>query len=399
MSPQILSISNSKHPQVPVPQFALWQLGFRPFYLVASVFSALSIALWALQFQGYLPVSYLGGALWHAHEMLFGFALAVIVGFLFTAVRNWTNQPTPTGVTLMLLVLLWFAGRVLVLTPYAWVSAGVNAAFPLACAGALIRPLWRAGSKRNYFFVGLLVIMASANLMIHLAQLQVLAFSEWVGVRLMLSLVLFVICVIGGRVIPMFTNNGVLGAGAERLAWVEKTALGATLVWIVMSFFANEHLLLMGVAALCCVAHTVRWLLWRPWKTGNAPLVWVLHGAYAWIPAYFALSVAAELGLVTASVATHALTSGAMGAMIIGMMTRTARGHTGRNLRADKFDVACYLAVFSAAIIRVGLPLLMPQMLLLAVLLSAVLWTLGFALFVVRYGPSLLRAREDGKAG
>ena len=121
--------------------FALWQLGFRPFYLLASVFAALSIALWALQFAGWLGTAYLQGPAWHAHEMLFGFTLAVVTGFLFTAGRNWTGQPTPTGLALAALALLWVAGRVLVLTPWGWAAAIVNTAFTLSVAVALARPL------------------------------------------------------------------------------------------------------------------------------------------------------------------------------------------------------------------------------------------------------------------
>src|SRR6476660_1634546 len=117
--------------------FALLALGFRPFYLLASLFAAASIGLWALQFSGLLPFAYLQGPLWHAHEMLFGFALAVVVGFLFTAGRNWTNKPTPTGPLLAVLALLWLAGRVLVLTPFGWAAAVANTAFPLAAAVSL----------------------------------------------------------------------------------------------------------------------------------------------------------------------------------------------------------------------------------------------------------------------
>ena len=125
------------------PRFAFWELGFRPFYLLASVFAALSIPLWALQFSGVLGHAYLAGPIWHAHEMLFGFALAVIVGFLFTAGRNWTDQATPRGLALAALAALWLAARVLVLTPFGWAAAAANVAFPLAAGdrpGDSLRP-------------------------------------------------------------------------------------------------------------------------------------------------------------------------------------------------------------------------------------------------------------------
>ena len=150
------------HPPAAPAGWALWQLGFRPFYLLASGFAALSIPLWALQYSGLLPAAYLHGPLWHAHEMLFGFTLAVIVGFLFTAGRNWSNQPTPTGAALAALALLWVAARLLVLTPWGWAAAAANVGFVLAAAVALARPLVAARNRRNYFFVGLLGLLAVA---------------------------------------------------------------------------------------------------------------------------------------------------------------------------------------------------------------------------------------------
>ncbi len=134
--------------------FALWNLGFRPFYLLASLFSAFSVLLWAAQFSGYLPAEYLQGPVWHGHEMLFGYTIAVIAGFLLTAVRAWTNQPTPSGVPLMALAALWVCGRVLVLTPLAMAAAVVNAVFPVAVALAIGIPLLRSRNVRNYFLWG-----------------------------------------------------------------------------------------------------------------------------------------------------------------------------------------------------------------------------------------------------
>jgi len=133
------------------PRFALWELGFRPFYLLASAFASLSILTWALQFLGLIPVAYLQGPMWHAHEMLFGFTLAVLTGFLLTAGRNWAGQPTPKGSTLIALAVLWVAGRALVLTPFGQLAVLVNVAFPLAVALSLAIPLVKARNRRNYF--------------------------------------------------------------------------------------------------------------------------------------------------------------------------------------------------------------------------------------------------------
>jgi uncharacterized protein involved in response to NO len=381
------------------PGFALWELGFRPFYLLASGFAALSIGLWALQFAGWIGRPYLRGSIWHAHEMLFGFTLAVVVGFLLTAGRNWSNRPTPTGLPLAALALLWLAGRVLVLTPWGWVAAVVNAAFPLAAAVALAIPFVASRNRRNYFFVGLLLLMSAAVLTVHLALLGVVQLPGRIGIQVGLDVVLFIMVVMAGRVIPMFTNNGVPGANATRQPVLEKLALGSALLLLPADLLGLDGAAMALLAAVGAAAHLARWLLWRPWKTGRTPMVWVLHAAYLWIPLHLALRSLAELGWVSPSAAIHALTAGAAGGLIIGMMTRTARGHTARRLRADRADVACYLLVLAAALVRVLGPLAAPGWLMPSVLLSAALWSAGFGLYTVRYWPVLTRARLDGRPG
>jgi len=395
------SLPHIDEPRAPAAPrgFALWQLGFRPFYLLASAFAALSIGLWALQFTGHLPAPYLPGALWHAHEMLFGFALPVIVGFLFTAGRNWSGRPTPTGGKLAALALLWLAARVLVLTPYGWLGAAVNTAFPLAAAIALAIPFVQGRNKRNYFFVGLLLLMAAATLTVHLNQLGAIALPAWAGIQVGLDAVLFILCVMGGRVIPMFTINGVPGAGSRRHPKLEPVALGSVLALLAADALHAPLWLVGSVAAVAAVAHLARWILWQPWVTLRTPIVWVLHLAYAWIPVHLALRALNAAGWVASSAAVHALTVGAIGGLVIGMMTRTARGHTARPLRADWRDVTCYVLVGLAAFVRVLGPLALPAHMMQAVLCSAALWSAGFAMYFVCYWNVLTRPRLDGKPG
>lgn len=367
------------------PRFALWDLGFRPFYLLASSFAALSVGVWALQFSGLLPKAYLHGPMWHAHEMLFGFTLAVLTGFLLTAGQNWSGQPTPKGAYLAALAALWVAGRVLVLLPWGWLAAGVNVAFPLAVATALAIPLYKARNRRNYFFVALLVLMALAQLMVHLNGLDVLHIPGWAGIFLGLDAMLFVICLMGGRVIPMFTNNAVPGAKAVRKPWIEKIALGLVLLLLVADALQVTGVSLALLALLTMLAHLIRLCFWQPWKTFKTPLVWVLHAAYAWIPMHLALRAMAAMDWVSPSLANHALTTGAIGGMVIGMITRTALGHTGRRLLAGKAEISCYALVAAAAWVRVGIPLLDPSLIRVAVLASAILWSTGFAVYALRY--------------
>jgi uncharacterized protein involved in response to NO len=393
----LLHIEESPH--APERRFALFELGFRPFYMLASLFAALSIPLWALQFSGLLGGAYLKGSVWHAHEMLFGFTLAVIVGFLFTAGRNWANLPTPTGWKLGALIALWVAARVLVLTPYAVAAAVANIAFPLAAAVALAFPFIKAGNKRNYFFIGLLALLSVAAGFVHLSQLGNASPPAWLGLQVGLDVVLFIICVMGGRVIPMFTMNGVPGTLATRNPHVEKTALGGILVLLASDLLGLKGIPLALVAFVTCAAHAWRWALWQPWKTLRVPLVWVLQFAYLWVPIHLALRGLAELGLVMPSSSIHALTVGAAGGLIIGMRTRTARGHTARPLRADRYEIACYVLVLLAALVRVGVPLVAPTQLVHAVLCSAALWSAGFGLYAIRYWPILSRPRLDGRPG
>lgn len=378
---------------------ALFALGFRPFYLLASAFAALSVPLWALQFSGVLGQPYLAGPVWHAHEMLFGFTLAVIVGFLFTAGRNWTNLPTPIGWKLGALALLWIAARVLVLTPHAVAAAVANIAFPLLAAIGLAIPFYRARNRRNYFFVGLLGLLAVAAGFIHLSQLGLIVVPAWLGIQVALDVVLFILAVMGGRVIPMFTNNGVPGADATRRPGVERAALGTVLVLLAADAAGLKGWAVAAVAAAACAAHAARWVLWQPWKTLRVPLVWVLHLAYLWVPVHLLLRALAEFGLVPASLASHALTVGAVGGLVIGMITRTARGHTGRPLHADPYEIACYVLVLLAAVVRVAVPLAAPGLTLHAVLGSAALWSVGFGLYAVRYWPILSRPRVDHRPG
>ncbi|MCH7341782.1 NnrS family protein [Pelomonas sp. CA6] len=394
---------NIEEPRRRLPRkgFALWQLGFRPFYLLAAAFAALSVPLWALQFSGLLSQAWLRGSAWHAHEMVFGYTLAVVIGFLFTAGRNWSGQPTPTGRPLMLLAALWVAARVAVLTPYAWLALALNVAVPWLAAWGLWGALRRGNNRRNDFFVGLLMLMGLAAGLLHLKLmgLLVLPWGLSPDLPLALDVVVFMIAVMAGRVVPMFSNNGVPGMDARRDPRVEKAALGSVIALMVLDALGLQGALMAGALALAMLAHGARLWLWQPWRSRSNALVWVLHLAYAWLPVHLGLRALAMLGLVPAGVATHALTVGVIGLITLGMITRTALGHTGRALRAGPVEQAAYGSLAGAALVRVLLPLLAPAQLMLAVQLSALLWTLAFVLYLWRYTPWLMRTRADGLPG
>jgi uncharacterized protein involved in response to NO len=381
------------------PDFALWRLGFRPFYLVASLFAALSIGLWAAQYASWLETPYVSGPMGHAHEMIFGFVLAVITGFLLTAVRNWTGRPTASGAPLAALVALWVAGRVLALTPWPLAAAAVDTLFPLAVAAAIGIPLLESRNRRNFLFILLMVAFAALDLTGHLSRQGIIALPERYSVQAALDVILLIITVIGGRVIPMFTANGVRGSTPRRNGAIEWLAPASIIALLAADLAQLPAPALAAILAFGAIVHATRVWLWRPWQTLRVPLVWVLHAGYLWIPVHLALRALAEGGVVSPPIATHALTAGAIGLLTLGMMTRTARGHSGRPLAADRWEVAAFVLVGLAGITRVLVPLLFAAWYRNAVIASACLWSAAYAIFAIRYWPILTRPRIDGRPG
>lgn len=367
-------------------RFALFDLGFRPLYLLAGAYAALAVPLWALQYAGWLPG---GNILWHAHEMIFGYAFAVIAGFLLTAVRVWTGRPTPTGAALAAIVAPWLLARALAFVSLP-AAAAAGALFAVAVAWGIGRPLIASGNRRNLFFIAVVLALGAAGIALQAVP--------QLGIAVGLDVVLFVMAVVAGRVVPMFTNNGVPGAGARRHATLERAALGAIVLLI-----ALDALELHAAAAATAIAgaalHAARLALWNPHRTLRHPIVWILHVAYAWLVVHLALRGMAGVGLAPVALATHALTVGAIGGLTLGMMTRTARGHTARPLTAGRAEIAAYLLIQAAAVARVFAPLAAPAAYAGASLAAALLWCAAFATFTVAYYPVLSRPRLDGQPG
>ena len=371
--------------RAPPAGFALFNLGFRPFYLLAALYAALGVPLWALQFAGAVGGP---GMLWHAHEMLFGYAFAVIAGFLLTAVRAWTARATPAGAPLAAIAAIWIAARLAgLLSPAA--GAALDALFAAAVAWGIGRPLVASGNRRNWFFIALVLALGGASV--------AFLWLPRAGLVVALDVVLFIMAVMGGRVIPAFTNNAIPGAGARRMAWLEYGALGSVLLLLVCDVLALQRAA-GAVALAAALLHAARLALWSPWKTRSRPILWILHASYAWIAVHLALRGLAAFDLAPAGGATHALTVGAIGGLTRGMMTRTARGHTGRPLTVGRLELAAYVLVHLAALMRVLAPLLPPAYIELVVA-SAAAWCAAFALYVVVYAPILTRPRLDGQPG
>ena len=384
----------------PPPQWALWNLGFRPFYLAAGILAVVAMAVWTAHFAGWLTgFAYLAHPYWHAHEMIFGYALAVMAGFLFTAVRNWTNLPTPGGARLAAIIALWIAARLLIAASWTWVAAVADTAFVLAVAAGIAFPLIASGNRRNLFFVVVLIALGAANLAFHLAMSGHLAVPARDVLQLALDTVAFIMTVIGGRVIPMFTANAAPHARPVRNAMVERMAPASMLALLLAEAAGLPAVALAAIAAAGALAHGWRLALWRPLATRRVPLLWILHAAYAWLVLYLALRALQELGAIAPGIAVHALTVGALGGLTLGMMTRTARGHTGLPLEAGRMETSAYVLINFAAIARVIVPLAAPALYRGAVIVSGLLWIAAFAAFVVKFAPILARPRVDGRPG
>ena len=379
---------------------ALFALGFRPFYLLAALAAAISVPVWVAQFLGVLPqAGFLSGSAWHTHEMVFGFACAVIAGFLFTAARNWTGLPTPTGRTLAALAALWLLGRVFMLTGPGWLAAIVDIAFLPAIAWFLWQPLHRA-RNRNQFFAVILLVLAVANCGFHLSHAGALALSPLDWVHGALLMVLMIVAIMAGRVIPAFTRSAIPGANVRTVPGVDAAALASLALTLLAWIAGMQDTLVAAFAFATAIVHGVRLWSWDPWATRRSPILWILHVSYAWIAAGMLLLALALAGIAgSPSSAMHAFGLGAVGGMIIGMMTRTARGHTGRPLRASAAEVTAYVLVILAAIVRVFLPIVAPPAYIIALVVSAILWSSAFAIYCVVFWPMLTRPRFDGKPG
>lgn len=382
--------------------FALWALGFRPFYLGGAFFGGAALLAWMAAYAGHpLPgfSSYLPGMFWHVHEMIFGFGAAIVAGFLLTAVRAWTSVTPAQGKSLAALWLLWLAGRITVAYAAPVVAAVVDSFFLPVCALALLRVLIGAQNGHNIFLPVALGMLAALNVAFHLAMLA--GRADWAlhSAYLAVGMLVLFITIIGGRIIPSFTANAVPGYAAQRWNAVERAVLPLTALAFVLDAALGSGIVVAIAALAAACAQGARIWGWRSWRVGNRPILTILHIAYAWIPVGFVLLALAALGFVAHTLAIHAFTVGAIGCAIMAMITRTARGHTGRKLVAGRFDIACYALLVIAALIRVVGPWLAPQWLTFWIEASGTCWVVAFAAYCYRYAGWLVAARVDGKEG
>ncbi len=380
-------------------RMTLFQNAFRPLFLAAGTWAVVALLVWVCVLEGRITLpSRLAPMDWHIHEMLFGFILAGVGGFLLTAIPNWTSRPPVRGTPLAVLTALWLAGRIATAvsaTMPAWAAVVADLAFPIALAALAARELLAAGNRRNYPLLLPVGLFGVANLLMHLDSLGA-DLPAGIGWRLGLGCIMTLIGVIGGRITPAFTRNWLRQRGglavpeANRLdlAAIAASAAGL-LLWTILPDAPATGWMLLAAAAL----HLVRLSRWHGLATRHEPLLAALHLGYGWM--------AIALGLLGGSILTtaiplpaaiHAMTAGAIGTMMLAVMARATLGHTGRALVADRLTVWVFALVGLAALARIAAAWPVPGTVALLIA-SALAWVAAFALFAWRYGPMMLRPR------
>ena len=391
--------SPGKH--APPGGLAPFALGFRPFFLAAGIYAVLLMALWLLVLRGKFDIGEMPPLVWHGHEMLFGFTVAVIAGFLLTAAQNWTGIRTPSGLPLAALFLLWLAGRLGFLVPGlpAGLVALIDLSFLPVLALVLALPILKAKQLHNYPFPIMLLALTAANILVHGDALGWTSDTASLGLHLAIYVVVTMIVVMGGRVIPSFTDNK-LRTRAQHWKIIERLVPPATLGALLAALIAPDSLVTATLAAIAAAVHVIRLAGWYTSKYWSVPLLWILHLGYAWIAIGFALLALSAAGITATAVsALHAFTAGGIGVLTLGMMARVSLGHTGRMLEPAPVMTRAFIAINISALIRVALPLLFPGVYSQIMAAAGVVWMAAFGLFVVMYAPMLLRPRADGKPG
>ncbi|MCM2348831.1 MAG: NnrS family protein [Bacteriovoracaceae bacterium] len=385
----------------------VWGLAFRPFFLMGSLIGAVLVLFWALSFfKGDLPTGIFDPIIWHGHEMIYGFTMAIVAGFILTAGANWTSTKGISGKNLIILFSVWLSGRLMFALSLfkpsipSFLYLLVDMLFIPALIWALAGPLIKSRQWRNIQFLLVFALLATGNLLIHLASLEVIAFTYAnKGIYLGVNLILLILVIIGGRVVPFFTANAIAGLEIKKYDWLEKAVLISICSYVFLDFVEYETGHAGQVALIAAAFSFVRMLGWKSWKTIKYPILWVLHLGYLWIVAGLILIFLSDiLSLLPRSVAIHAFTAGAMSTFIIGMMSRVSLGHTGRPLRLAKGFVTSYVLITVSGIVRVASGF-MPEYYGEGILLSGIFWALGFFIFILFYFSILTSPRADGRPG
>ncbi|HPH06133.1 MAG TPA: NnrS family protein [Methylotenera sp.] len=399
----LIQIKNSTPPNT--NQFALFNLGFRPFFLGAGIFAIASITAWMLVYFSYgtITMTNISISQWHAHEMLYGYSMAVVAGFLLTAVKNWTGIPTLSGKPLMVLVMLWSIGRVLFLCGTSfivWVALA-DILFGLMLMVAITMPIVKVKQWKQLAVLSKVVLLWIGNIIFYFACFGFFADGLNYAINGAILLFISLILMIGRRVIPFFIERGVATkVQLKQYKWLDISILVMFAALFINVIFLKILSLTMMFAWVLFILNGLRLMNWHTSGLWQVPLLWSLYLS-AWLInlGFFFYGLQAQysnLSILT----LHIFAIGGIGLMSLSMMSRVALGHTGRDIRnPSPWIKATFVSLIASVLFRALVPMLLPQYYMHWMLVAAVLWVLGFAIFVWIYTPILLRSRVDGMFG
>ena len=381
----------------------LFGLGFRVFFALAGLSALILIVLWNAIFKGALSVdNYFPTNYWHAHEMLLGYSVAVIAGFLLTAVKNWTGKPTLGGDKLAGLALLWLYGRILPfyagLLPDVLIAL-IDFAFLPILAYQISKPIMQSRHFKSLIFVGLLLLLTLGNGLIHGEILGVFQSSVWTGIQLVVATIIILILILAGRVFPFFTERGLSGTLIIRNPLLDSLSIGSAVIVFALQMWAISGTLLALTALFAVIVNSARLSGWYVQRIWYVPLLWILYAGYGWIILGFILTSLSAYTWVSPSLALHAFTIGGIGVLTLGMMARVSLGHTGRALKASNAIAIAFVLINLAALLRVLLPIALPDWYNVLIYGSTLSWLAAFSLFMFVYAPILTSPRIDGQEG
>jgi len=398
----MLNIQEAQQPD----KIALLHLGFRPFFLGAGLFAILSMLLWSFMFVFGWPLSLQGltPSIWHSHEMVYGYAVAVIAGFLLTAVRNWTGVNTLNGKALLGLFLLWVVCRCLPFLPIANNLIYMAVAELLFLSGlflAILIPVLKVKQWKQIGILTALLLFILSDLLFYLSALGKLALSQQTGIYLGFYLVILMILMMTRRVMPFFIEKGVgYPLTINNWLWLDILSLIVFVVFALTDVLLPRSIWVLLSAGVLLILHSIRLVQWHDKGIWQKPLLWVLYIAYAMLVMGFALKLANIVFDVPATLALHLFAVGGITMMSLGMMARIALGHTGRNVfEPPKIVAVIFILILLATLTRVVLPLISMDGYKFWILLSQVFWISSFSVFVIIYAPILIKARVDGQYG
>ena len=377
---------------------SLFNLGFRPFFLGAGIYGVITMLIWWLQYSGLVSSVVLTPA-WHAHEMIFGYTLAVIAGFLLTSVRSWTGLNTASGDGLFVLFCLWAMARVGNTLGYYQIAAGCDLAFMLVFGWCAVYPIVKVRQWRQTAIVGIIAVLFIANSLYYAGQLRIVSHGMSLGNTLGFYIIVGLILVMAGRMVPFFTERGVSEpVDLPKRPWLEVGNLIAYGMFVLMTLVGTTREFTSSIALLLFVLNAARLSSWYTRGIWQKPLLWSLFLAYGFITLGFLLHALLYFGWFNIFIPVHCLAVGGIGLMTMSMMARISLGHTGRSIHELPSPmVVAFSFLFIATITRVLLPIVNPENYLLWIQSSQILWIVSFVIFLLVYAPVLVRPRIDNQ--